>query len=425
LAANLFGNLVAWLATSAMLFFWIGRARTPPLPLAAGFVVGLLAFYGVFRMGFRIVQRGAGKLSGLRLPLGIRHGMRNLVTSGSTSEVTMIVLAFAAMLTVIVGSGQTLVVQEIMRSLPMSDANLYVMGFPHAYLDGISTILRHHAAIQQPYDIRTFGWFRVNSQSGDKPDPASLPFSMVACSTVLRASSGVTLDTDTARRLRAVAGSRITLISGDGRKLDAIVQTVRDFAPADKAWSSVTIPCSWVDENAMFHHAGLNLWESEVPNLRSELRVSYPWLTIVTPQEIFEEITNVVGTGAALVKFSSLVLIVTALVVATALMAASSRQRARELAVVRMLGGSRFLIHQTIMVEVSTLGFVAGLFGSTVAILLMDAVLSLSLRRRISAPHWTALGLATIAGVLLGMGVGWLLAAHIVRQRPFIALRRD
>ena len=288
--------------------------------------------------------------------------------------------------------------------------------------------LIRHPEIQKPYDLRNFVWFRVGISTSGRELPNSarlLPVTMVACSTELPADSGIVLDTSVARRFGVRAGSRPTLFEREGEKLEAIVRTVREMPPTDRVWSSITIPCAKLDDREMFHHAGLKIPDWEIPALVRELHASYPALTVVGPREIFAEVTNVVGTGAAVVRSLSLLTIANGLVVVAALMAASARQRAHEIAILRSLGASRFLTWRMMICEFAALGSLAGFMGGIAGVLLMDVVLSISLEKRILEPHLNALGLAILSGIMLSVAVGSLSCARVSRQRPLIALRRD
>ena len=365
-----------------MAVFLAGKGGSVSAPLFSEVAVALLVLYGVFQIGFRLVQRAVGKTSMVSVPLSIRLGARNFLRNGSSNSVITVISAFVAMLMIITAVGQGIVVREVERSLPLAQANLYLMGFPHSQLAGIRSILDRHPDVEQPYEIRNFAWFRVgtNSSAPNLPDSTlSIPLSMVACSTELPADSGIVLDTSVARRYGVHPGSRIMLFESDGEQLDAIVRTVQEVASADRVSSSnLIIPCARVDERNLLHYAGLNIIDGEIPQLIRELRASYPALAIVSPSEIFAEVTNVVGTGAAVVRFVALLTIANGLAVAAALMAASARQRAHEIAILRTLGATRFLTFRVLISEFAALGLLAGCLGGIAGILVMDIAMSFS-----------------------------------------------
>jgi putative ABC transport system permease protein len=421
-------HLLAWLLFCAIAVSLAGKGWSVAAPLLPDVAAGLLVLYGIFYIGFRLVQRAVGTTSLVRVPLSIRLGARSFLRNGSSNGVITVISAFVAMLMIITAVGQGMVVREVERSLPLAQANLYLMGFPHSQLAGIRSILNRHPAVQQPYEIRNFAWFRVgtNSSAPQLPDSTlSIPLSMVACSTALPADSGIVLDTSVARRYGVHPGSRIILFNSDGGQLDAIVRTVQEVAPAERVWSSIIIPCALVDERDLFHYAGLNVMDGDISPLIRELRASYPALAAVSPGEIFAEVRDVVGTGAAVVRFVALLTIANGLAVAAALMAASARQRAHEIAILRTLGATRFLTLRVLISEFAALGSLAGCLGGIAGILAMDVAMSFALQRRILEPRLNVLGLAMLLGILLGVAAGSLCGVYVSGRRPLVTLRRD
>jgi putative ABC transport system permease protein len=428
LTASPIKHLLAWLVFCAIAVFLAGKGWSAAAPLVLEVAAALLVLYGVFQIGFRLVQRAVSTKSMASVPLSIRLGARSFLRNGSSNSVITVISAFVAMLVIFTAVGQSIVVREVERSLPFAQANLYLMGFPHSQLAGIRSILDRHPDVHQPYEIRNFAWFRVgtNSSASKLPDSTlSIPLSMVACSTELPADSGIVLDTSVARRYGVHPGSRIMLFESEGDQLEAIVRTVQEVAPADRVWSSIIIPCARVDERDLFHYAGLNIVNREIPRLIRELRASYPALAVVSPSEIFAEVTNVVGTGEAVVRFVALLTIANGLAVVAALMAASARQRAHEIAILRTLGATRFLTFRVLISEFAALGSLAGCLGGIAGILVLDVALSFSLQRRTLEPRLNVLGVAMLLGILLGVAAGSLCGAFVSRQRPLVTLRRD
>ncbi len=421
-------HLLAWLLFCAIAVLLAGKRWSVTAPLFPEVAAALLVLCGVFLIGFRLLQRVVGTTSMLSVPLSIRLGARNFLRTGSSNSVVTVISAFVAMLMIVTAVGQGMVVREVERSLPLAQANLYLMGFSHSQLAGIRSILDRHPGVQQPYEIRNFAWFRVGTNSSASPAPdatLAIPLSMVACSTELTADSGMVLDTSVARRYGVHPGSRLRLFESDGGQLDARVGTVQQVAPADRVWSSIIMPCARVDERDLFHYAGLNVAAREISPLTRELRASYPALAIVSPSEIFAEVRNVVGTGAAVVSFVALLTIANGLAVAAALMAASARRRAHEIAILRTLGATRLLTFGVLINEFAALGSVAACLGGVAGILVMDVAMSFSLQRRILEPRLNVLGAAMLLGILLGVAAGCLSGAYVSRQRPLVALRRD
>jgi putative ABC transport system permease protein len=418
-------GVFGWLVVCAVGGYFAGKALDSSALLLTGLAGGLLIVYGLFRAGFRLAHNAAGKRSLIGLPLSLRQGARNFLSAASNNQAVTVISAFVAMLTVLTGFGEAVVVREVSQSLPMAHADLYLTGFAHSQLRGIRSILDRQKDIEKPYDIRNFVWLRVGPAGQPSTSPLSLPLSLVACSTELPGGSGIVLDRNLARRFGVRAGSSLVLFGRDGETLEETVRTVRESPVAEGSWSGITIPCAPVDPLDMFHYAGLKVPEREIPALTRELNASYPALAVVSPREIFAQVTTIVGTGAALVKFVSVLSILTGLIVISALMAASARQRAHQIAVLRTLGASKWMILRILTCEFAVLGSLAGLLGGISGVLLADVALSVLLEKRIFDIHPAALGLAVSSGIVLSVVTGSLSCARFFSRRPLITLRCD
>ena len=357
-----------------------------------------------------------------RLFLGpARYGVENVFRTGTSSVLVMV--AIMTMFAAVLAGGRGVVVQSILRSLPLSNANLYLTGFPHFELPGVRQILDRHPGIKRPYDFMNLVWLRVAAEPIEASDQ-SPQLRMVNCSEDLRASSGAVVDTRLAFSLGLHAGSDLYL-QGDSVSLRIKVSRVRALPPAQRNWYSVTVPCSAVNSREMLHGAMLRVPQKEIAALTGELNAKYPLLGVVDPSEFFAEINRLLVFCALLVRVLTLAALVGGMVLIVAVLTASSRQRAAELAVFRVLGARRTLLARMLTSEFVLRGLLAGLLGGLAGIISMDFGLSYAWDVPVLDLQASTLGLALVMGTLLSVMAGWFACGNLLRQRPLIALRRD
>jgi putative ABC transport system permease protein len=390
--------------------------------LLAALGIGLTFLYGLARTFLWLLGWLLRARPGARWP-AMKHGIKSLVRPGLSNSTVVAAVALIAMLVTAVAVGQNIVAGEILRSLPLGDANLYLMGFAHSQLEDVRYVLDRNRGIERPYGIFNLTWRRV---SAHPPSAASRlqPMQMVSCREDLPKSSGAIVGTDLANRLHVVRGSGLYL-ERNGKTVQTKVAAVRDVPPAERTWYSITLPCADIDPGTLFHGAGLVVEDSEFERVWEDLQESFPAMGIATPDVAFEEISRVLRISVALIRFLAIATALGGLVIVTALIAAAARQRSREIAIYRALGASRKTVARILSAEFTTLGVAAGLIGGATGIVLADVGLSAALQRSVFDPHLSALTIAVLCGLGVAGVTGWLAARRFLAERPLVTLRRD
>jgi putative ABC transport system permease protein len=391
--------------------------------LVAALGIGLALFHGIARALLWLVGRVLLGSPGAQWP-AMKHGIKSLVRPGWNAPNVVAAVAFIAMLVTTVAVGQNIVAGEIMRSLPLGDANLYLMGFSHSQLEQVRGALDRYSAVQRPYGIFNLTWSRVTAERLPANSTSLQPMQMVSCREDLPRGSGAIVSDDLARRFDAVPGSTLYL-EHNGKTVQTGVASLRDVPPADRTWYSITLSCADFDPETLFHIAGLLVEESEVESLRQDLQATFPAMGIARPDVVFEEISRILRISAALVRFLAIITVLAGLVIAAGLIAATARERAREIAIYRVLGASRRTVARIVSAEFAVLGVAAGFTGGASGILLANVGLSAALQRSVLDPHLPALMTAILCGVGVAGGVGWLAVRRFLGERPLVTLRRD
>lgn len=350
----------------------------------------------------------------IHLGAAFRQGWKNLCRPGSSSPVALAILALIAALAVGAAAGEQIVGQEILANSPWPHANLYILGFEDSDLDGFLTILNRHSGIERPYRVATLAWLRI----GDGPRM------IFTCSPSQPAGSGVILDTSLARRLGVVVGS-ILDFEQDEHKIRAAVSQIHDLSPAERVWFSASFPCASFAGLKIFHHAGLRVREDEMAGLMRDLRRGYPSVDIDTSENMLEMVHDLATNAVALVRFIAFAAAAGGAVVAMALIGASAARRAREIAILQMLGARPAYVVAMLGWEFAGLGALAGLLGGGFGIVLINGVLSAIFYKALINPHVAIMAVSTVCGAGTGLLAGFIVCSRLIFQKPLVTLRTE
>jgi putative ABC transport system permease protein len=382
----------------------------------------LLVLYYSARGVFALLARWTRVRSALP-GAAFRQGMRDLCRPGSSSPATLAVLGLIAALVVGAAAGEQIVGREILANSPWPGANVYILGFEDSELDGVLAILNRHRGIARPYSIATLTWMRIAGGGGAGPSPIA-PSMIAACSASQPAGSGVILDASLARRLGVHVGSWLGFEQGD-RRIQAAVAEFRNLPPVERVWFSLTFPCPSFEGLKVFHHAGLQVSQEEVDGLLRDLRRGFPALDLNTSSDMLETVHDLAWNATALTRFIAFAAAAGGAVVALALIASSAARRAREIAILKMLGARPVWLIRMLGWEFAGLGALAGLLGGGFGIVLINSVLSAIFYKALLNPHMIILALSTVGGAVIGELAGIVACSHLLFEQPLATLRSD
>lgn len=232
----------------------------------------------------------------------------------------------------------------------------------------------------------------------------------------------VALDVDVAKAARIKVGDRLTL-SILGRDIEATVAVIRDVEIGSFGASFVVV----VDPHAL---AGANLrhvaiakaTKAEEARAVRALGSGFPEVNVISVREQLEAATELFGRLTLAVRGAAGVAGVAGLLVLAGAIAARAQARAREAAILKVLGASRGQLLAAYVLEYGAVGLVAGLTGVALGYAAAWPVVVKAFSMDWS-PEWTAVAaLVGGAAALAGMG-GLAAAAHALARRPAAALR--
>ena len=367
-----------------------------------------------------LAMRIAGWLGRRGLPAFARHGIANLGRPGLGSPAIAAIFAWMAMIAVAAISGEQIVTKEILRNLPVPGANLFVMAVQDAQLEGVRAILDHHPGIGRPYQVANLSWLHIVGGVAPAKLAAGPRLFMVNC--VADQAPGVILDSRIARDFDASVGQLLEFEAGD-RRIQAAISEIRDLRPADRIWFSVQFPCSALQGQSMFHDLGLRINPSDLASVIRDLRVNYPALTVVSPDDALAQIHDVARKAVGLVRFIAILVLLCGGYLAALLIAATARNRGRMLGIYQALGARPAWIARLLASEFAALGSIGALMGSIAGLVAMDATLSFIFRKPAFAPHLLIVIASATLGSILSATSGVLASSRRLSRSPMTTLR--
>jgi putative ABC transport system permease protein len=183
----------------------------------------------------------------------------------------------------------------------------------------------------------------------------------------------------------------------------------------------VLTPPGVLDSAPASYITSFHLSETQAALVRT-LVARFPNLTLIDVSAILAQIQTVMGQVVRAVQLIFLFsLLAGAIVLGSALLTAFDERR-YELSVMRALGAGRGQLRQSLLAELAVVGAIAGLIAGVGAavvgqvlaenVFLLDMPLSLWL-----------FPLATLSGMALSVGIGWLAVRQLLGTPPLLALR--
>lgn len=378
------------------------------------------ALLAVFTNLAGFALRAVGYLNRRPLPVSSRRGMANLGRPGLGSPAVAAIFAWMAMMAVAAVSGEQIVTMEILRNLPVPGANLFVMAVQDAQLDGVRGLLDHHPGIERPFQIANLSWLHIIGGVASAKLASGPRLFMVNC--VAGQPPGVILDSRIADDFGARVGQRLEFEAG-GRRIQATVSGIRDLPPADRIWFSIQFPCTSLQGQPIFHDLGLRVDPSDLPSVIRDLRVNYPALTVVSPEDALAQVHDVSGKAVGLVRFIAILVLLCGAYLAALLIAVAARERSPMLAVYQALGARPAWIARMLASEFAALGSIGALIGSVTGLVVMESTLTVIFRKSSFAPHPLIVAAAVALGSILSATAGVLASFRRLSRSPMMTLR--
>ena len=234
----------------------------------------------------------------------------------------------------------------------------------------------------------------------------------------------VMLDERIARAADLMPGDTITL-SLLGRDLEARISGLRhvDFGGFGANFALIVDPAA-VEGAGLRHVAIAKADAEEEGRALNALGRSFPGVNIVSVRETLDSAAKLFDQLALAVRGAAGVAGIAGALVLVGAIAATARTRAREAAILKVLGASRGAVLLAYMVEYFAVGAVAGGAGALLGTAAAWPIVALVFKFHWSV-DWVALGVVLGAVAALTAGCGAIAALAALSQRPAPVLRAD
>ncbi len=422
---------------------------TAPSPLVAGVLIGgVLSGFGLLWL----IGRGATALAARlrRFTHGaIRIGLANLSGPGSAARTASPSIGFGVALLTAVVLIQSSLLAEVTETAPRTAPSMVFTQIPYEQTAAFDADMRTVMGPLTPdrYRRYPFATGRITRIAGAPVDPAKIDrghrwafdqditiSSIGPAPTDADLTAGawwpadyagppeVVLDTEIAQAARLKVGDTIT-VSLLGRALDVRIAALRkvEFSRFGASFPIIVDPAALRGAN-LRNIAIARTTPAQEAAILSRLGRDFAGVNVISVREQLEAATRIFNQLAWAVRGAAAVASLAGLLVLIGAVASTAQARAREAAILKVLGSGRFQILAAYCVEYGVVGLIAGLAG-----VLLGAAAAWPIVTRVFETHF-AIDWAGIVGVLalvsaVGAGAGGVAAFTALARRPAPVLR--
>jgi putative ABC transport system permease protein len=233
----------------------------------------------------------------------------------------------------------------------------------------------------------------------------------------------VSVEVDFARDMGAHLGSTLTF-DVQGVPMDFHVTSLRSVQ-----WRSfainffLVVEPGYLDDAPQFRFAGARLAADAEQPLQDQLASAYPNISVLRVHQLIDRAAALFEQAALAVRVLGGFAILTGLIVLTGAVAASQLRRAREAALLKVLGLTRLRVVAMFATEYALLGAVAGLIA-TLGAYALTALFTRGVLELDSPPSLAMCALGLVATIIFSLAAGLLASARALNVPPLEVFRR-
>jgi len=442
---RLLGGILLLAGVGATAFVQSGLPRVAVL-----FTAGLAASALVLAVAARLLLGLASRVPRGRLPFALRHGLAALARPGAGTVSSILALGLGTLVVLHIALVQRDFSRQLSADLPANAPTAFLLDVQPDQWAGVAALLSANGATR--VDSVPVVTARLSAVDGvDASDLAArkkgdsrrerwaltreqrltymkeLPADNRVVEGALwsdPATAEVSLEAEFADRIGARVG---TLLDFDvqGVPLRLKVTSLRTVD-----WRTFGINFFLVVEPGVLEKAPqLRLAAARLPKEREGriqdlLARAFPNVLLIRTREVLERVAEVAGRMGRAVRVLGGFSVLAGLVILGGSIGAAQARRAREVALLKVLGVTRAAAAAALGVEYALVGLVAGLVGTLGAALLSGAVLTAAFEVSFR-PSPALLAGAPLAVALLAAAAGLAVSARALRVRPLEALRGE
>jgi len=232
----------------------------------------------------------------------------------------------------------------------------------------------------------------------------------------------VSLEQDYAERLGAALGDLIEFDVGQGRLIEARVQSLRTVRWDNMQPNFFVIFSPGTLAGLGGTYLSTALMEQEQKVLINGLLALFPTIVVLEIDALIEQIQTIIAQVTSAIELIAFLVLACGALVMLACVTATLDERFRENAILRTLGAGRKLILSSLFIEFATIGLVAGVIATVGAEASLYYLQTRVFQQEFALHYWVWL-----AGPVLGMLViallGVMATRKVVNTSPLTVLR--
>lgn len=432
------------LATGIFASAWAQSGK--PL-VALAFSVGLGLLVVVLGFGARGLMRMVSKLPRERVNPYFRHGLAALARPGAGTVGAVVALGLGTLVVVTIALVQWRLARELRGGLPAEAPSVFLVDVQPNQWAGVQAVLAEEGA--EDVDSTPVAMARLLSVDGQAVEELVgqrrdggrsrwvltreqrlswlevLPKGNELLEGSLWKMDGVdevSLEERFAQDLGATIGTRLRF-DLQGVPVELTVSSIRRVDWATMRINFFVLAEPGVLEQAPhWRLAAARVEAAAEDGLQDRMAREYPNVTLLRVRPILEKVAEAISRLELAVRVLGAATILAGLAILAGAVAAQGLQRAREAALLKVLGVTRRGVALLFALEYAMVGLVAGLVGAGGAALLAWAFLEYLLELDADLP-WLSLPLAALGTAALACISGVAAGSGAIRARPLGSLR--
>jgi putative ABC transport system permease protein len=385
------------------------------------------------------------KLTRLRLPGSLRHGLANLYRPGNQSAPVLAALGTGVMLILSVYLIQGDVLRDLRLTASPKLPNIFLVDVRSGEVEGVKSFFEHQAGVKQQLDLLPVVMGRFISIDGKPLEQFKgqhFPIRVLETAELSWADSvpegdkvlqgqwwkgpggeEIAISDWLATRLHLHVGSLMVLEAGGADHTLKVAATYQADGQHLGARVEFLVPSELIKNQPATWYGGVHIDPRQVGATERAFFAAYPTITVINVADVMERIESVVDQITFVVRLLAGFSILAGLMILASSIASTRFRRMREAVVLKTLGATRMRIVRTFSVEFSVLGLLAGAVGVVFANLLTRVLL----HRLEVGFHvdWGATLIALAGTAVLATATGWIASYRILGLRPLEVLREE
>lgn len=445
-------TLLAGLAVLSSLYF-VSLVQARSVSHAFFFTLGILAAAGILAAMSALLVRTIGKAPRGKPPLWLRHGLTGVARPGSGTMASLVALGLGILVVVAMALVERHLTVELRSSLPKDAPTAFLIDIQPDQWSGVKRLLEEEGAGR--VDSVPMIMARLSAIDGkpveeiarEKASGGDSENRLWALTREQRLTYADALPPDNKvveGKLWSLPGrpelsveekfAKKTLGIRAGAVLEFDIQgvpvtfTVSSLRSVD--WRTFGINFFWVAEPGTLDAApqsrlaAARIEEEKEPIVQDRLARQFPNVTMIRTREVLSRIAGILEKLGVAVQFLGFFSVAAGLILLGGAVSAGSVRKAREMAVLKVLGMTRPGVSGVLASEYALTGLVAGVIGTAGGTLLAWAVVTQGFEMAWK-PSYAVLTLAPLVTIVLTSIAGLAASLRAIRVRPLEALRTE